>query len=141
MDHLQQRCPLHQLDADTAQETLGVYLAPDGNERTQIRHLKSKIDTWVERVRTKHISRHHAILALNSTILKTLEYPLPALTISKQQWTKIMAPLIQCGLQAGGICSKIPKVIRQGSKQHMALQVKCMSLTQEIHKLDKYLMF
>ena len=86
------------LEPTKAQETLGVYLAPDGNETKQIQHLQTKIAKWVENVRTKHISRHHAMLALQSTIYKTLEYPLPALTITKPQWTKIMAPLAKCGL-------------------------------------------
>ena len=135
------RCPLVQIHPSTAKETLGVFLAPDGNESTQITYLQEKITQWVDKVQTKHIARHHAQLALMSTIYKTIKYPLPALTISSNQWNKIMAPLVKCGLQNSGICSKLPRVLREGSKQHMALNIKNMYLTQEIFKLDKYLFF
>ena len=135
------RCHLTQINPTEAKETLGVYLSPDGNETAQINHLKNKVARWVENVRTNHISRHHAMLALTTTILKTLEYPAPALTITQKQWTSIMAPLHKCGLQSNGICATIPKVLREGSKNHMALHIKCMFKTQEIQKLEKYLFF
>ena len=133
--------PLTQIEPNIAKETLGVFLAPDGNETEQINYFKRKISTWVTKVRTRHISKHHAMLAINSTIYKTLEYATPALTITKKQWTSILAPLAKCNLQSIGVCSTFPKVLREGSTQHMGLNLKCMYKTQEIQKVEKYLLF
>ena len=135
------RQPLTLISPHEAKETLGVYLAPDGNERLQIQHLKSKVAQWVEKVRTNRMSKHHASLALSSTIFKTLEYPAPALSISQPQWTTIMAPLAKCGLHIKGICATLPKIVREGPVKHMGVQIKCMYKQQEILKLEKYLFF
>ena len=140
-DDTQRLHPLLQVEPTIAKETLGVYLAPDGNEDAQIEYLKQRIAQWVENVRTNHIAKHHAMLALNTTIYKTLEYPVPSLTITSRQWRSIMAPLTQCGLQSNGVCSKLPRVIREGSTNHMSLNIKCMFKVQEIKKLEKYLFF
>jgi len=43
-DHTQQEKPIRQLEADEAQQTLGIYLAPDGNNQTQIQILLKKLD-------------------------------------------------------------------------------------------------
>ena len=136
-----QRCPLELVAATQARETLGVFLAPDGNEQAQINYLKTKVATWVERIRTNHISKHYAKLALSSTIFKTLEYSAPALTLSASQWASITTPLIKCGLHTNGVCSTFPKVIREGAHTHMALEFKNMHTIQEIMKLEKYLLF
>ena len=140
-DSQQQRCPLEQINPNEAKETLGVFLAPDGNETAQINYLRTKVASWVDRVRSNHLSKHHAKLALTSTIYKTLEYPVAALTITQQQWRSITAPLHKCGLQINGVCSTIPVALREGASDHMALELKCMYKQQEIHKLEKYLHF
>ncbi len=36
-------CPLKYLQISEAKEMLGIYLAPDGNDKTQFSHLKKKI--------------------------------------------------------------------------------------------------
>ena len=83
----------------------------------------------------------HAFSALSTNIYKTLEYSTPTTTITETRWSKLMSPLSKCGLQTNGLCSKISRVIREGSKSRMALQMKCMYKTQEIMKLEKYLTF
>ena len=57
------RHELRQIQPSIAMETLGVYLAPDGNERGQIKYIQSKIAKWVDSVRTNHISKIHAYTA------------------------------------------------------------------------------
>lgn len=140
-DSQNERQPLRTIHPSSAKETLGVYLAPDGNEKGQIEYLKNKITKWVEKVRKNHISKIHAYTALTTTIYKTLEYPTPATTISEKQWAKLLAPLYKCGLQANGICSTISKKIREGPRVCMSLQMKCMYKVQEISKMEKYLTF
>ena len=52
-----------------------------------------------------------------------------------------MSPLLQCGLQVNGICSKISRTLREGPKSSMALQMKCMFKMQGVLALEKYLTF
>ena len=132
---------LSQIHPSISKETLGVHLAPDGNDRGQIEYLKSKIAKWVDKVRTNHISKLHAFTAMSTTIHKSLEYSAPTTNITEPEWNKLMAPLNKCSLQTNGLCSKISKTIREGPIQRMGLQFKCMYKTQEIMKLEKYLTF
>jgi len=53
-------CPLARLNPSIARETLGIFLAMDGNQRAQIEYLKSKARTYSEQLRTGVISKRHA---------------------------------------------------------------------------------
>ena len=65
---------LKQLAADEAQNILGVWLAPDGNNRKQVEEMRAATVRWAEQVRTGCIDRRDAWLALTMTIMKKLEY-------------------------------------------------------------------
>ena len=125
----------------TAKETLGVFLAPDGSQTTQVEYLKNKTTQWAEKIRTHHISPHNALLSIHTTILSTLRYPAPAMSLSKQEWHEITTPMHQIGLQAAGFTNKIPKAIRHGTTENLGLQIPCMYKTQGILKTMKYLTF
>ena len=64
-----------------AQETLGIHLAPDGNTFQQAKKMIDLAKTWGNHMRTGKITRHEAWVALNTTIMRTLIYPLPALKL------------------------------------------------------------
>ena len=97
-DHLGQQCNLPQKECNVSSCTLGVELAPDGNNKSMVDRLRQKADEWGSNVTLGHLNRHDAWLALNSTIMRSLLYPLPALTLREEQCTKIMAPVIAAGL-------------------------------------------
>ena len=124
-----------------AKETLGVYLSPDGSNSTQVEYLKQKTLQWSEKVRTHHITPQNAMLSIHSTILSTLRYPAPALSLTKQEWHAITTPLHQAGLQAAGFSNKIPKAIRHGTTNNLGMHIPCMYTTQGILKLMKYKSF
>ena len=95
----------------------------------------------VWKIRTHHISPNNALLYMYTTILSTLKYPAPALSLSKKEWQEITAPLYKSGLQSSGICNKLPKTIRHGTTDNLGLNISCMYLTQGIYKLMKYMSF
>jgi len=84
-DHNDEEQPLRKKGPHDSTETLGVYLAPDGNNKTAIQELRKKSERWRDLVRTGHLSSKDAWIALNSTVIKTLEFPLPALTLKKKE--------------------------------------------------------
>jgi hypothetical protein len=98
------RKAITRLEPHQAYETLGVFLAPDGNLDAQFQKMKSATIKWADSLRTGNIERTKVWIALQSTILRTLAYPLSALRLTRCQMEQIMAPLLQYCLPAMGIC-------------------------------------
>ena len=73
--------PLHSFEPDHAEETLGVYLAMDGNNMAEIEKLLGKSKEFAECLRTGKMTRPDAWYAFHSTLMKMLEYPMAATTI------------------------------------------------------------
>ena len=67
------RQKIKQLDVSDAYETLGVFIAADGNHREQLKIMKEQARDWADQLRTSFLSENEAVQALHSTILKKLE--------------------------------------------------------------------
>ena len=76
---------------------LGVFLAIDGGNDVQIKHMRRVAEVWYDQIRVGHLSRYDAWSALQSTVMKTLEYPLLALTLTEAECSTIMAPVLTGG--------------------------------------------
>ena len=68
-DILNNRKTIQRLEPSQAYKTLGVYLAPDGNLDAQIEKMSKTVMNWVDGLRTCHLSKNDAWLAVQSTIL------------------------------------------------------------------------
>ncbi len=99
-DIANQRKVIKRLEPSKAYETLGVFLAPDGNLEEQIQKMKKAAITWADNLRTGSISKNEVWVALQSTILRTLAYPLPALRLTQKNCEEIMAPILQFNVLA-----------------------------------------
>ncbi len=128
------RCEVHD-----AQETLGVFLAPDGNTLRQQEKMKELAIKWADCIRTGRISRDDAWLSFYSTIWKTLSYPLPALNLTQEECEKIMAPMLYYLLPAMGICRTFSRVLVYSSVKYMGLGIKHPYTIQEILRLKDIL--
>jgi hypothetical protein len=102
---------LARLSVNVARRTLGAYLAPDGNDQTQFEVLRAAARTWKDQIRTGHLPRRLVWESMATTILKTLQYPLPATTLTRQQCDAIMVPILQGGLPASGIARTFPRAV------------------------------
>ena len=120
-DHHDQQRTLPQEEAHTAKKTLGVFLAPDGNNDRAVQELRDTAQTWGEKIKTSHIDKKTAWLATESTILKTLQYPLPALTLSNEECTKIMTPILHTSLPKIRVCRNFPRDVVYGPKEEGGL--------------------
>lgn len=92
LDSEGKRVELKQFPVDKGMRTLGVILAPDGNNKDQVAALREKAEQWAELIITGHLEREEAWRALNTTILKSLEYPLTATTLTQQETTIFLPP-------------------------------------------------
>jgi hypothetical protein len=73
---------LERLSVSDARRTLGVKLAPDGNDQSQFQKPLDSAKTWQEQIRAGHLLRKLAWESMTTTILRTLHYPLPATTLT-----------------------------------------------------------
>jgi hypothetical protein len=126
---------LKRLECTEAIETLGVFLAMDGNNRQQIIKMQKKAMEFAEQVRIGRVTREEAWYAVNSTIMKTLEYPMEAINLTKKDWEEIMLPIWKYSLSKSGINEKFPRDFVYMSSSHLGLGVPHPWYTQNILQL------
>ena len=135
------RVDLQQLPVHIGMRTLGVILAPDGNNKDQLAALLDKAEQWADLISTGHLDRKEAWRALNSTILKALEYPLTATTLTQEETTKIFAPIRQAALPASGIVRTFPTAIAHAPLKYQGLAIPDLYATQQTKHIMTLLKF
>ena len=132
--HTIKRNEVHQ-----AEEALGIQRRPDGQMKQELEYLKGKIAKWCDALRTKRIQPGDAWYCLNSTIMKTIEYPLMATTFTEMELKKLMSPLLQTALRKSHVQSRLPRTLVYGSLRARGLNIKNPYITQLIHHLQAIL--
>ena len=110
---------LTRLESSHAEETLGLWIAPDGNQHRQISALQTKIKRWCDKVRCGQLPISLAWLSLTSGLAKSLEYPLAATTLTLKQCHEIEKGLLDTALHALGLPRRLPRAILFAPKQFM----------------------
>ena len=82
-----------------------------------------------------HLNRSDVWLALNTTVMKSLEYPLLATTISIKECTYIMAPILSAGLPNAGMCRNMARSLVYGPSKYQGLDIHNLYTTQGITHL------
>ena len=116
-----QMITLRQFEPSKASETLGVFLAPDGNNEAAIEALLEKSNIWSELVHKGHLNANDVMRAMDSTITQSLKYPLPALTLTEDECKRIMAPVLKVALPRSHVCRTFPRAVVYGPKSLMGL--------------------
>ena len=106
---------IERLDVHESKELLGLMIRPDGQEEDQVQHLLKKTKKWAETVRVRKIRKSDAWYSMTRTILKTVEYPLMATTMNRDQLDTIIRPILHAGLPKSGIQKYMPRAIVHGS--------------------------
>ena len=89
---------LQRCESSTGKGTLGVFLAPDGNNTQARKALEAKAKQWRDNLRAGHLNPSLVWHAANTTIMKSLEFPLPALTMTYDECNRIMKIVTKQGL-------------------------------------------
>jgi hypothetical protein len=132
---------VRQLEPNKAERTLGVYIAPNGSMKTQFEHMKKQAITWCDKLRTGQLSRHLVTQAMVSTILKSLEYPLPVTTLSSNQCAEIMSPILQQCLPQMGVVRTLSHKLVYASSKFLGLQIPNLFHSQGVAHIDRLLRF
>ena len=72
------------LKPNEAMFMLGIYLAPDGNDKYQVEFMKKKATAWETAIRSVGVQQNKAWKSLNSTIPQTIKYPLSTMTLNNK---------------------------------------------------------
>ena len=106
-----QEVVIKQLEPTDARETLGVMQSADGNEKAQVEKMVSKINKWKDNIWNSSITRTQARIAIDTTIGKTLDYPLPATAISAKECNYISSTFEKVALPKVGIIRTADKTM------------------------------
>jgi hypothetical protein len=123
------------LESFQAYETLGVFLAPDGNTDVQAQKMRNAADLWADQMRTGKVSRADAWLSFSSTIYRTLVYPLPALNLTKEQCYYIIKLMLTYLLPAIGVCRNFSRKLDFCPLKFLGLGIKHLHTVQEIARI------
>ena len=77
--------PLQYLKANEAMFILGMYPAPDGNNKDQVKYMHKKATAWATSIRVGGFQQKLSWKALNSIILQTTKYPLSVMTLNEKE--------------------------------------------------------
>ena len=124
------------LQSHEAQEMLGVYIAPNGSCQEQLRQMKDKARKYGELVRSNHLQRHEAWLGLTTMALKSIEYCLPATTLTKAECREVMWILIKAFLPAAGINRNMKSTVIHAPPAMQGLGLQDIYLTQGINHIN-----
>ena len=73
---------------------------------------------------------------MNMTIIKTLEYPLVALTLTEEECDFIVALVLAGGLLRAGICINIPRSVLYGSLDHQGMGMHNLYTTMGLQQIQ-----
>ena len=108
---------LEQKRSNEARETLGVWQAPDGNEKAQKTKLLEKVDAWSSNITGSCINRKNTTWAVRTTIGKSIRYPLAATTLSEKQCKEVENKLTRAAYGKMGVVRTAPKYLGASPKE------------------------
>ena len=128
--------PLPLLQPDEAQEMLGVFISPSGENKAQVNSLMKKAKEYSDKVRTCPTFRHEAWIGLTNVAMKSLDYCLPATTLTKAECDNITWQLLKAFLTKSGINRFIKRDVLFASVGAQGLGLKNLFLTQGISHIS-----
>ncbi len=123
---------LQYLEVNSAEEMLGVFIAPDGNNDAQIKKMTDKAVEYGEMVRAGYLQRHEVWIGLTHMTMKALEYPLPAISLTEQECDKIMWNALKQFLPRSGINRHIKRDVLYSPIEIQGFGLNNLYLTQGI---------
>ena len=87
--------------------TLGMYVAPDGNNKYQVKYMHKKATTWATSIRVGGVQQNNVWKALNATIPKKVKYPLSDMKLNDNEFKHIMQPIVKFGLNKADTSSTL----------------------------------
>jgi len=132
-----ERKVIRRVEVNTAEETLGIFLTPSGSMDGEIEKLKRKVADWIQHLASGKLTHLEMWTAVQTTIWRTLAYPLQAINLSRQQWEKIMSPHLKFVLPNLGICRSFPQPLVFAPVENFGLGFLHLFTLQEITRIKE----
>ena len=117
------RQELKRMDVSEAENTLGVFLAMDGNQRRQFLFLKGEEVKFGDQIRSSKCDKNTALYTYNSCFMKSMEYCMTTTNFSESQWNEILAPALKYSLQRSGMSATFPHDLLYGPDIYQVLNI------------------
>jgi hypothetical protein len=95
--------PLGFIPCTDIQEMVGVRMGPTGNQIPQIEKMIGNIHSEASLITKSRLEQPHVYTALTHSILPSLIYPLPCMTITDREGKQILWPLLSAALPKMGV--------------------------------------
>jgi hypothetical protein len=126
-----------QLETSQPFEMLGVHLGPDGSQLAAYEYLLETAQNCADKLRTSFLKEKEANATLKTTILRKLEYQLPALTLSEKQYNDIMRPVLTAAtLPKAKYKRNFPRAPLFGPGSHQGCEIHNLYTSQVTEHLD-----
>ena len=135
------RHQLERLETNVARRTLGVRLAPDGNNEAEFNYLLACSREWRDKVRANRLPKKFIWDSMTMGIMKKLCYPLAATTFSEDECTQLIRPILEAGLPASGINRHMARAVVHGPVELQGLGIPNLYQTQITSHISKLLRF
>jgi hypothetical protein len=135
------RKPLQRIEPHHAQKTLGVYLAPSGNEEDQFKALLEKSQAWADKIRAGHLPRNLVLQSLKQSLWMSLKWPLAATCLSEEQCKRIMRPALRAALPRIGFVPGFPRDLVHAPKKYLGLDIPNLFAHQVTSHIQKIIQF
>ena len=113
---------IKRLDVREGWKGLGIVVAPSGCWKDHMNYLiKEKILPWNESIKSTYLQRHDVYRAAFTSIFKSIDYTLPATSLSTSQCKDINAKLHKRFLPRIGIDTHMPLIFRYAPKKYQGL--------------------
>jgi hypothetical protein len=106
--------PIKRIEVSKGMRTLGVRLAPDGNDKDEYEYRLDEATAMRDRLKTAPLSREHVRIGFKSIWKMKMQYPLGATCFNKKQCDKIQARYLPTCLSKMGINRTTAKAVRHG---------------------------
>lgn len=126
---------LQRNEVDSATLALGIMFSIDGSMKDEVALLKDRVTKWCDRIRTKKMSKKEVWYALTSCIMRTINYPLMATSMTKKEIHQFISPLLHVALPKAGYNRKISHDLVFSSKHFRGLGLTHPWDTQGVEKL------
>ena len=102
---------IERISPKQASRILGVQISPDGPSRYQTRLLHQITASWSNKIRLGHINKQDTCYYFQTTVLKSLEFPLIATSMNEIQCHYIESPALCLALKVSGITYNMHRYI------------------------------
>jgi hypothetical protein len=106
--------PIQRISTMKGQRTLGVRLAPDGNDNDEYNYRIQQANTMSQRIKEAPLGREHIGVGFRAIWRMMIQYPLGATCFSAKQCSKLQARYLPTFLSKMGINRSTATAVRHG---------------------------